>query len=284
MIIKHGEEKQMRNLFICGLIISVVLILFGVTFITLAATGHTLEADTAVDSEEPPASETVVETVSIELEYDIPLEKIEYPAEEDINEEDTEFIEEVTSADTEEVKTNEIVVETETMPEPIYEESVVTEVEKEVDYNFSKTILIDFSDEDWAAAYNEATAQYEAEIQMIAKVMLNEAGGVPNQAHIAAVGWCILNRVDAGYGSLSAVITASGQFAWNPNTIVRDDLYWLAKDVVTRWILEKKGFINVGRVLPMDYLWFTGDGVDNNFRCQFDVFDYWNWSWASPYN
>ena len=281
MIIKHGEEKQMRNLFICGLIISVVLILFGVTFITLAATGHTLEADTAVDSEEPPNSETVVETVSIELEYDIPLEKIEYPAEEDINEEDTEFIEEVTSADTE---AEVIETEAETMPKPIYDEPIVTEVEKEVDYNFSETILIDFSDEDWAAAYNEATAQYEAEIQMIAKVMLNEAGGVPNQAHIAAVGWCILNRVDAGYGSLSAVITASGQFAWNPNTIVRDDLYWLAKDVVTRWILEKKGFINVGRVLPIDYLWFTGDGVDNNFRCQFDVFDYWNWSWASPYN
>ena len=58
----------------------------------------------------------------------------------------------------------------------------------------------------------------------------------------------------------------------------------MATDVVTRWLLEKEGFEEVGRVLPNDYLFFGGDGKQNWFRKKFKSNGvFWDWSLESPY-
>lgn len=43
----------------------------------------------------------------------------------------------------------------------------------------------------------------------------------------------------------------------------------LAQDVLARWALEHEGWQDVGRVLPREYLWFSGDGVINTFRTEY---------------
>lgn len=126
---------------------------------------------------------------------------------------------------------------------------------------------------------------YDNEIIMATKVMVAEAGGVYPLSHRAAVVWCILNRVDATGSSISSIITAPHQFAWFPSKSYSQEQYDLVKDIFTRWLLEKEGFENVGRVLPKEYKWFHGDGSQNHFRNAYSgSYTIWNWSLPSPYD
>lgn len=124
----------------------------------------------------------------------------------------------------------------------------------------------------------------EKEKEMIAKVVYREARGSSKQ-HQAAVVWVILNRVDAkGYGNtIEEVITRPNQFAWIPNTPVLDEHLELAEDVLRRWLLEKTGVKEVGRVLPSDYLFFAASNGQNYFRQNFDSDTCWNWNLKNPY-
>ena len=124
----------------------------------------------------------------------------------------------------------------------------------------------------------------EREIEMIAKTVWGEARG-QDTIEQAAVIWCILNRVDAGGGSIAQVITAPNQFVgYIPSHPVTDELYALAKDVVARWKIEKLCYGSVGRVLPNDYRWFIGYDGDNHFRNQYSGnYNLWNWDCWNPY-
>lgn len=130
----------------------------------------------------------------------------------------------------------------------------------------------------------------ESDIEIAAKIILKEAEsvkdncGVSGDCHRAAVIWCILNRVDAGYGDFEEVATAPNQFAYCPNTCIVKEFYELAEDVLDRWSQEKAGIKDVGRVLPQDYLWFRGNGKVNIFRNKYKG-DYkiWDWSLPDPY-
>lgn len=130
----------------------------------------------------------------------------------------------------------------------------------------------------------------ESDIEIAAKIILKEAEsvkdncGVSGDCHRAAVIWCILNRVDAGYGDFEEVATAPNQFAYYPNTRIVKEFYELAEDVLDRWSQEKAGIKDVGRVLPQDYLWFRGNGKVNIFRNKYKG-DYkiWDWSLPDPY-
>lgn len=126
---------------------------------------------------------------------------------------------------------------------------------------------------------------YSLETEMIAKVLYREARGIPDKAQVAAVGWCILNRVDSpNYSnSIIEVITAPAQFAWYEDTYVEPELLWLAEDIVYRWLLEKEGVKDSGRTLPQDYFFFEGDGQYNYFRQYYDSTEIWDWSLSSPY-
>ena len=128
----------------------------------------------------------------------------------------------------------------------------------------------------------------ENDVILIAKTLLGECGGVPSKERQAACAWVILNRVDSeGYGdSIKSVITKKSQFiGYKSSNAVRDDLYDLSCDVLERWSREKDGEIDVGRTIPNDYYFFTGNGKENRFRKKFKSTGvYWDWSLPNPYD
>lgn len=130
----------------------------------------------------------------------------------------------------------------------------------------------------------------DEDVTIISKIVLREAEGVPandkvsGDAQRAAVVWCILNRVDAGYGTIKEVATAKRQFAYYPKTKVKDGIKELVVDVLDRWSQEQAGAEDVGRVLPQEYMWFVGDGTYNHFRNKYNGnYDIWDWSLDDPY-
>lgn len=128
---------------------------------------------------------------------------------------------------------------------------------------------------------------YKNDIPLIAKTVWGEARGCSTMEQ-AAVIWCILNRVDSeGYGfghGIEYVVTFPYQFhGYNPNNPVTDEIYELTVDVLTRWEMEKNGQSDVGRVLPKEYLYFSGNGIENTFRTEYTGGNVWNWNSTNPY-
>lgn len=128
----------------------------------------------------------------------------------------------------------------------------------------------------------------EEEVEMLAKTIWGEARGVKSTTEKAAVAWCILNRVDSeGYacgGDIEHVLTFPGQFVgYNKDNPVTDECKKIAADVLTRWAAEKAGIEGAGRVLPKQYIYFTGDGKHNHFTDEWMGGSTWDWSLPSPY-
>jgi hypothetical protein len=121
---------------------------------------------------------------------------------------------------------------------------------------------------------------------LIAKTLYGECRGCQSVTEQACVVWTILNRADAGYGTIEQVITARHQFAgYRAKNPVTDELLGVAYDVLERWNNEKNGQIDVGRVLPADYLWYSANraGTHNLFRNKYIGGQVWNYSSNSPY-
>lgn len=133
----------------------------------------------------------------------------------------------------------------------------------------------------------EVTYYTHDDVVMLAKLMYRECRGIPSTMEQAAVAWCVLNRVDDPRlpNTIKGVITARKQFAWNPNTPVTDELFDLASDVLFRWSLEKDGYAyDSGRILPKEYVYFTGDGKRNNFTIEWKSnAKRWTWVLPNPY-
>lgn len=124
----------------------------------------------------------------------------------------------------------------------------------------------------------------DKDVSMLAKMLWGEARGVPSDTEKAACVWCVLNRVDQGMGTIAKVVTAPYQFVgYHENNPEDPELTALCEDVLTRWDKEKNGETDVGRVLPSDYLWFTGDGMRNHFRNDYKNGKNWTWDLQSPY-
>lgn len=118
----------------------------------------------------------------------------------------------------------------------------------------------------------------------IAKVLYRECRGVPSKTEQACVAWTILNRADKNNSSIRSIITAPNQFAFSNNTKLDRELLGLAYDVLNRWSDEKDGIVDVGRVLPCDYLYFEGRNGRNHFRNRYNGnYDIWDYSLPSPY-
>lgn len=149
---------------------------------------------------------------------------------------------------------------------------------------FSDTIKVKVTKEQKEKIENKVL-KLQPEIEMLAKLVYREARGMKSDAHKAGVIWCVLNRVDNDNyeSSIKKVITAKHQFAWVPKTPIKEEFCELAKDVITRWLLEKEGYTDVGRVLPSDYLFFAGRNGLNYFRKEYRSKTYWDWSLKSPY-
>lgn len=127
----------------------------------------------------------------------------------------------------------------------------------------------------------------EAEVEMLARVLWGEARGVPSDMEKAAVVWCVLNRVDAARwpDTVAGVVTEPSQFAgYSPDYPATEELKAIAADVLTRWERERREGGDVGRVLPAEYFFFTGDGERNYFRTEFTGGTFWDWTLPNPYS
>lgn len=129
---------------------------------------------------------------------------------------------------------------------------------------------------------------YSNEIMMLARVVYVEGRGVVSQTEQACIIWTVLNRVDAYGKSISETILAPHQFSYKEDAPFYDDfgrdLRELARDVLQRWTLEHMGEVDVGRVLPSNYFFFTGKNGHNWFRMEYKGIEYWDYSFTSPYN
>lgn len=106
-----------------------------------------------------------------------------------------------------------------------------------------------------------------ADVIALAQMLYGEARGCTllNQQQCV---WCVLNRVDDARfpDSIIGVVSQPGQFyGYSADFPVWDSLYAVALDVMQRWAAEKQG-AEVVRELGSEYLWFTGDSVENHFR------------------
>ena len=120
-------------------------------------------------------------------------------------------------------------------------------------------------------------------IEALAKMVYGEARGCSTMEQAATV-WCVLNRVDNTGDDILTVLLAKNQFqGYKPSHPIKPELVALVKDVLIRWQIEKKCVGEVGRVLPRDYLWFTGDGKHNYFRNDYLAGTTWDWSLPNPY-
>lgn len=128
----------------------------------------------------------------------------------------------------------------------------------------------------------------EEETLMLARLLYSECRGVESDTEKACVVWTVLNRVDSDNfagDTIQSVLTQKGQFAYNSSAPVWEHLHWLAADVLWKWTLERNGHTDVGRVLPNNYFWFSGDGQHNYFRDTYETYKahIWDYSLESPY-
>ena len=126
-----------------------------------------------------------------------------------------------------------------------------------------------------------------AEVEALAKMLYGEARGIASDMEKAACVWCVLNRVDDPRfpDTVLEVLEAPYQFAgYSADYPVLPELATLAADVLKRYHAEKNGEENVGRVLPVEYLYFTGDGRNNHFTIGWKDAETWDWSLQNPYD
>ena len=156
--------------------------------------------------------------------------------------------------------------------------------EKTMIIEYAKTEQADQFTRDWDYIQKQI-AEHDEELAMLAKLIYREARSVNCATQQAAVVWCVLNRVDSPEypNSIAEVVTQKNQFAYSARTPVMQEYKDLATDVFARWQFEKLGYADVGRVLPKEYLFFTGYAGKNRFRTAFRGGTRWDWSRPSQY-
>ena len=81
--------------------------------------------------------------------------------------------------------------------------------------------------------------------------------------------WCACNRADAWGQTLEEVMHSDAFHGLLTEREVPAEWYDLARETLARWELEKMGYIDVGRTLPSEYLYFSGNGVVNVYRTEY---------------
>lgn len=131
-----------------------------------------------------------------------------------------------------------------------------------------------------------AEESYNCEdVNALCKLVYGEARGCTIEKQ-AAVVWCILNRVDDERFPdtiLEVVKQPSQFFGYKENFPVLPEIQEIVVDVLDRWAAEKSGVEDVGRVLPKEYLYFSGDGKQNYFTIEYNSRNVWDWSLYNPY-
>jgi hypothetical protein len=113
-----------------------------------------------------------------------------------------------------------------------------------------------------------------AEVDRVTKMMPGEFNGTSITERAQPV-WCALNRIDSNepdfrnIKTLTQAITHGMFHGYYSSNSVLPEYKALAIDVITRWINEKLGFENVGRVLPPEFTFFSGTGKHNIYRTMY---------------
>lgn len=81
--------------------------------------------------------------------------------------------------------------------------------------------------------------------------------------------WCACNRAEAWGLPLDEVMHSDAFHGLLTEREVPEEWYDLARETLARWELEKMGYIDVGRTLPSEYLYFGGNGEYNTYRTQY---------------
>lgn len=129
-------------------------------------------------------------------------------------------------------------------------------------------------------SFDEALEAAKAEVddalaEWLGRAIWGEAGGVQSADERAAVAWCALNRVDAWGVDVWDVLNVGAFHGLAIQGEVPAEHVELARDVLARWALEAEGWVDVGRALPEQYLYFEGDGVRNHFSTEYGGGEYW---------
>lgn len=144
--------------------------------------------------------------------------------------------------------------------------------------------------QEWAEAelgygypYDEQeTCVNSVDAEYLANVTWGEARGC-SVTEQAAVMWCVLNRVDSPLypDSVAEVVTQTSQFhGYSESNPITPELLNLANSVLAYWTKSDDS----GRVLPKEYIYFTGDGEHNYFYTEWaSNAKAWDWSLLSPY-
>lgn len=111
----------------------------------------------------------------------------------------------------------------------------------------------------------EAWEPDSADVTALAQCLYGECRGC-SELQQRAVCWCIFNRVDDERfpDTILGVITAKYQFAgYSPSNPVWESLRELARSCIIDWHNGEN------RVLPEEFVFFTGDGRKNIFRTEY---------------
>ena len=94
--------------------------------------------------------------------------------------------------------------------------------------------------------------------------------------------WCVLNRVDDGRfpDSIADVITQPNEFfGYSEINPVDEDIRKLARKVMIVWATEEMMPADGReRVLPREYVFFSGNGIENTFTTDWMGGAVWDWS------
>lgn len=90
-----------------------------------------------------------------------------------------------------------------------------------------------------------------------------------------AVIWCVFNRIDDPRfpDTIAEVCTQSQFHGYDPDNPVEPELYDMALRVWNEWNRLHLGDPTAVRTLPVEYVYFHGDGERNWFRTEYEEFE-----------
>lgn len=121
----------------------------------------------------------------------------------------------------------------------------------------------------WESVLNKAMAAIPDELVAEAALLAwGEYSGSDFAQRTAPI-WCACNRADAWGLTLYEVMHSDAFHGLLTEREVPEEWYDLARETLARWELEKLGYIDVGRTLPSEYLYFSGNGAVNVYRTEY---------------
>lgn len=114
-----------------------------------------------------------------------------------------------------------------------------------------------------------------ADMRRLAQMVWGEARGVGLKVEQEAVIWCVFNRIDDPRfpDTIAEVCTHSQFHGYDPDNPVEPEFYDMALRVWNEWNRLHLGDPTAVRTLPVEYVYFHGDGERNWFRTEYEEFE-----------